>query len=189
MLLLEMIAENPIATMFGGMGLVCQLTWPLMRTRSSILIVQFGIGAFFAIQYASLGAWAGVGICSLGATQTAVAFLAGGRAWIRHMGYVFLPLVGVVGIVTWQGAETLMACTACSLVMTGRMQQDTIALRWFLLAAAPMGISYDIVVGAPAAAAGAILSAVLAARMLQAEVKRRREVEEDDYFLSASLLV
>ena len=63
---------------------------------------------------------------------------------------------------------------ACSLVMIGRMQKDTLVMRIFLLAAAPFGISYDIIVGAPVALAGAVTSATIAATMLAREIRKRR---------------
>jgi hypothetical protein len=165
--LLEFFLEHPI-------GLACQLAWPLFRDRRSILTVQFGIGASYALHYALLGAWSGAGVASLGATQTALALLAGERPWLRRMGLVFLPVLGGVGAITWDGASSLLALTACALVMIGRMQADTLRLRILLLCAAPFGIGYDASVGALPALVGACVSAGLGVSMLAREIRARR---------------
>ena len=133
---IEVFQNNPMAVIFGAMGLACQLVWPVFSQRERILSVQFGIGANYGIQYALLDAWSGAGVCGLGATQTAVALFAGERTWLRKMGLFFLPVVAFVCYATWSGYSSLFALCACSLVMLGRLQKDTLRLRLFLLAAA-----------------------------------------------------
>lgn len=170
----ETFLANPLAAGFGVAGLLCQLAWPLFRVRRAILSVQFGIGADYGAQYALLEAWSGAGIASIGALQTAVAFAAGDRPWLRRLGFVFVPVVAVVCYLTWSGVASLFALAACTLVMVGRMQSDTVRLRLFLLAAAPFGIGYDISVGALPALVGAVASAGIAAAALMREVSQRR---------------
>src|SRR5690606_20311009 len=162
--LTDVLHENPLAATFGGMGLFCQLIWPLFRQRRAMLGAQFGIGADYSAQYAFLGAWSGAGVAGLGAMQTALAFAAGERPWLRHAGFAFLPIVAALGAATWNGLDTMLALIAVTLIMVGRLQRDTLRLRIFLLAAAPFGIGYDILVGAMPALIGGLLSASVAAR-------------------------
>ncbi len=176
--LMQIFQENPLAVLFGTMGLACQLIWPLFGARKAMLSAQFGIGANYGIQYALLDAWSGAGIACMGATQTAIAFFAGDRPWLRKLGLVFLPALGGVCYITWSGTASFFALTACALVMLGRLQKDTLRLRLFLLAAAPFGISYDVTVGAPVALVGAITSATIATIMLVREFHARRLAEE-----------
>lgn len=176
--LIQVFQENPMAALFGTMGLACQLIWPLFGARKAILTAQFGIGTNYGIQYALLDAWSGAGIACMGATQTAIAFFAGERLWLRKLGLAFLPAIGGVCYVTWSGAASFFALTACALVMIGRLQKDTLRMRLFLLAAAPFGISYDITVGAPVALVGAITSATIATIMLVRELQQRRWANE-----------
>jgi hypothetical protein len=172
--LTEIFRLNPLAAAFGTAGLLCQLIWPLFRTHRAIMSVQFGIGADYGTQYALLGAWSGAGVACLGAAQSALAFLAGDRPWLRRTGYVFLPVVAVVCLTTWSGIASLFALAAVTLIMLGRMQQDTLRLRILLLAAAPFGMGYDILVGALPALVGGTLSSVVAATMLVREIRERR---------------
>jgi Bacterial inner membrane protein len=169
----EIVRENPLAVAFGAAGLLCQLIWPLFRTHRAIMSVQFGIGADYGTQYALLGAWSGAGVACLGAMQSALAFAAGDRPWLRRTGYVFLPIVAVVCMATWSGLASLFALAAVALIMIGRMQQDTLRLRIFLLAAAPFGMGYDILVGALPALVGGTVSAIVAMSMLIREIRER----------------
>lgn len=169
----EIFMANPMATTFGAVGLLCQLVWPLFHARRAIMTAQFGIGADYSLHYALLDAWSGAGVAGIGASQSALAFFFGDRPWFRWVGLIFLPVVAAVCYATWSGLETLFAFAAVTLIMLGRLQQDTLRLRILLLAAAPFGIGYDIVVGAPALV-GAIVSAAIAATMLVREIRQRR---------------
>jgi Bacterial inner membrane protein len=171
----ELFQENPLAVGFGAMGLLCQLIWPLFRTRRAIMGVQFGIGADYGTQYALLGAWSGAGVAGLGAMQSALALIAGERPWLHRTGYVFLPIVMAIGWATWSGIASLFALVAVTLIIVGRLQQDTLRLRILLLAASPFGMGYDILVGALPALVGGTLSTIIAVTMLLREIRGRKE--------------
>jgi len=173
--LIDVFRENPLATAFGAMGLLCQLIWPVFRAHRAIMTVQFGIGADYSAQYALLDAWSGAGVAGLGATQSALALFFGQSAWFRRIGLAFLPVVATVCYATWSGPETLLAFAAVALIMIGRLQSDTLRLRILLLAAAPFGMGYDALVGAVPALAGGGVSAIIAAAMLMREIRLRRQ--------------
>ena len=169
-----LVEENPLAVAFGALGLFCQLVWPLFRARRAIMTAQFGIGADYSAHYALMDAWSGAGVAAIGATQTAVTIIAGDRPWLRWMGLVFLPVVTVICAVTWCGIASLFALAAVSLIMVGRMQGDTLRVRLFMLAAAPFGMGYDIVIGSVPALIGGLVSATIAVAMLVREIRERR---------------
>jgi hypothetical protein len=173
--LIDSFLENPSAAAFGAMGLLCQLIWPVFHARRTIMTVQFGIGADYSLHYALLDAWSGAGVAGTGATQSALAFFFGDRPWFRWVGLAFLPVVVAICYVTWSGPATLFAFAAVTLIMVGRLQSDTLRLRILLLAAAPFGIGYDIVVGAAPALVGGIVSATIATAMLVREIRERRQ--------------
>jgi Bacterial inner membrane protein len=174
----EILQQSPLAAAFGAAGLLCQLIWPIFRARKAIISAQFGIGADYSLQYALLGAWSGAGVAGVGALQSALSFFAGDRTWLRQAGILFLPVVMTVCYASWSGIESLFALTAVTLIMIGRIQRDTLRLRILLLAAAPFGIGYDIIVGALPALIGGIVSAIIASVMLVREVKSRRRTPQ-----------
>lgn len=171
---IDLFLLNPGAVVFGAAGLLCQLTWPLFSRRRTMLAIQFGIGTNYGLQYALLEAWSGAGICTIGATQTTVAFFAGDRPWLRFMGVGFLPVAAAISWMTWSGWASLLALAACSLIMLGRLQSDTLRIRMFLLASAPFGMGYDLAVGAAPAFCGAVASTGISVAMLVREIRRRR---------------
>lgn len=172
--LTDAFLDNPLATLFGAAGLLCQLIWPVFRTHRAIMTVQFGIGADYSIHYALLGAWSGAGVAGLGAMQSALAFFYGDRPWFRRVGLVFLPIVALTCYATWCELPTVFAFAAVTLIIVGRLQKETLRLRIFLLAATPFGMGYDITVGAAPALIGGIASATIAAAMLAREIRARR---------------
>jgi hypothetical protein len=156
-----LFADAPVAVAFGAAGLAGQLVWPLLRRRAQILTLQLGIASSYATQYALMGQWSGTGVCTVGAAQTVIAIIAGERPWLRYLGLGFLPVVGLIGYLTWSGLPSAFATTACCLIMLGRLQRDTLRMRAIMLCASPFGIGYDLTVGAAPALAGAILSALI----------------------------
>jgi len=178
--ILAQFADAPLAAAFGTAGLAGQLVWPLFRSRLRILSTQIGIASCYATQYAFLGQWSGAGVCSVGATQSLISLLAGDRPWLRWLGLGFIPLVGLITYLTWSGAASAFAMTACCLVMIGRMQRDTLRMRIIMLCASPFGIGYDLTVGAAPALMGAILSACIGLAALRREILLRRGPEGGD---------
>lgn len=172
----NMLFEYPVAAAFGAAGLACQLVWPLFRMRRRILAGQFGAASGYATQYALLDQWSGAGVCTFGATQTAIALLFGERQWLRHLGFAFIPMAGLLSYVMWSGVASAFATVAFCLVVIGRMQRDTLRMRAVILAASPFGISYDLAVGAGPALAGAILSCAIGLIAFRREWLARRHV-------------
>lgn len=170
---ISLITEHPAAVTFGAAGLACQLAWPLFSSRRTMLSVQIGIGTNYSVQYALIDAWSGAGVCALGATQTVIALLAGKRPWLRWMGLAFLPVIAAVCVLTWSGLASICSLTACTLIMLGRLQRDTVRIRCLMLAAAPFAITYDLAVGSAAGLLGACLSAALTALTLRREIRKR----------------
>ncbi len=75
---------------------------------------------------------------------------------------------------TYSGLPTLLAVTACCLVMTGRLQADTLRMRRTQLMAAPFGAAHDLLAGAWPCLAGALLAFAIALAAYRREQRRRR---------------
>ena len=170
----DIIQFGCVALLPGVVGLLAQLTWPLLHTRRGILSVQAAIGLGYGTQYALLGAWSGAAVAWLGGVQTLLVLFLGAHH-MRSVAIGVFPVLLLLGTATWSGIPTLLALTASGLTMLGRMQQDTLRLRRLQLAAAPIGAAHDFYVGALAAFAGAVASAVIAALALRREVSARRQ--------------
>lgn len=164
------VDATSLALLCGGVGLFCQIVWPLMHTRRAILRMQSGIGLGYGSQYALLDGWSGAVIAWLGATQNLILLMDRSDRWRPVVGFFFLPLVAIACALSWAGLPSLFAFCACSLVMLGRLQKGTIHLRIMQLLAAPFGVAYDLSVGAMPALCGALMSAAIAALALANEI-------------------
>lgn len=170
------LIDPAAAPVFGFAGLTAQMIWPLLRNREGMLSVQLGASCSYATCYALMGKETATAICLTGALQTAIALLAGERPWLSRLGYAFLPAVLAIGVATWSGLPTILAVTACCLVMIGRMQLDTLRMRGVQLTASPFGAAHDVAVGAWPCLAGAILSFTLAVTAFRRELNARRRM-------------
>ena len=167
-------SDTSIAAVFGAVGLASQLVWPVFRDRKLILTIQLGGSCAYAASYSAMDQETAAAVCLAGAIQTTVAMFAGDRPWLNSMGYVFLPVVLFLGVATYSGLPTVLAITASSLIMIGRMQADTLRMRGVQLSALPFGAAHDVVVGAWFGLAGAVTSFVIAFFALRQEQSRRR---------------
>lgn len=169
------LIDPAFAPVFGFAGLAAQMAWPLFRGREAILTVQLSASCSYAASYALLGQDTATAVCLTGAIQTTVALLAGDRPWLSRLGYVFVPFVLAVGALTYSGLPTILAVTACCLIMIGRMQANTIRLRGIQITASPFGAAHDAVVGAWPNFAGALVSFAIAALALRRELHARHQ--------------
>jgi len=166
------LLDPAAAPLFGTAGLAVRVVSPLFARREQILTAQLAASCLFAASYALMDQSTATAVCLIGATQTTLALIAGDRPWLNRMGYVFLPVVLVLGAATYSGLPTILAVTACCLMMIGRLQQDLMRMRGIQLCASPFGAAHDIVVGAWPCLAGAILSFTVAAAAFRRELRR-----------------
>ena len=96
------------------------MTWPLFTTRSAMLTVQLGIGVSFSIHYALLSADTAAVGNALGAMQILLALLPFGAAGLRWISYIPIPLMLLLGILTWNGPSSLYATVGTVVLALGR---------------------------------------------------------------------
>lgn len=167
-------AMPQLATFFGCAGLAAQLVWPLFKRRERILTVQLGAACCYAASYALMGQQTGTAVCLTGAIQTTVALLGRDSRVLDTLRLAFLPVVIGIGALTYAGIPTILAVTACCLVMIGRMQADTLRMRSIQLTAAPFGAAHDVLIGAWPCLAGALAAFAIAAAAFRRERRGRR---------------
>ena len=166
--------DPAMAPAFGAAGLAAQLAGPLYRRRQTMLTLQLTAACAYATSYALLGQSTATAVCVSGAIQTSVALIAGDRPWLKGIGYAFLPGVVAIGALTFSGLPTILAVTACCLVMIGRLQRDPLRMRGVQLAASPIGAAHDAAVGAWPSLAGALLTFTVAGMAFRRELRARR---------------
>lgn len=137
-----------IATGAGLLGTVCLTAWPLFRSRTTMLVAQAMEAALFTIHYVLLGAHAAAFVNGSGALQAAAAATSGSTIHrFRWLEYAATGLVAVAIALTWHGTSSLFAAIAAALISLARVQKDPLSLRALMLAAQPLWMVHDLLVG------------------------------------------
>ena len=167
----QILTDPAAAPVFAAAGLAARVISPVFRGREQILTAQLAATCLFAASYTAMDQPTATAVCLVGGAQTTVALIAGDRDWLNRMGLVFLPVVLVLGVATYSGLPTILAVTACCLMMIGRLQTSLARMRAVQLFACPFGMAHDVVVGAWLCLAGAVLSFIVAAAAFRRELR------------------
>jgi hypothetical protein len=137
-------------------GAVCLMTWPLFSTRAAILTVQLGVAVSFGLHYTLLDADTAAIGNAIGALQILLSLFFSNTARLRWAGYMPIPLMLVLGAVSWNGPSSLFATTGAVFQALGRAQLDERLLRTLVLIGTGFWLVHDILVWSPVAIVDAI---------------------------------
>lgn len=164
--MMESFTTNLPAALAACFAMACLVSWPLFKTRRSILMAQLGISAGFSLHYSLLGIWPAAAVGALGALQAVAALGATSGTQAKAAGYALaLSMVGA-GLWLWTGPTTALSTTAQVLVAIGRMQSNPLALRLLLMSGSLFWAWHDHAVGADVALAADLASVTMGASAL-----------------------
>ena len=176
--MIALLFDNPFASLVALFGAVCIISWPFFRTRRAMLLVQIGVAAGFGIHYALLGSETAA-IANLLSGLQLLAFLPGAKAaWLQKLGYLLLPVMVLVCVLTWSGLPSLCAISGTILLAIGRMQSNEQRLRIWVMAGTIPWLFHDLLVGSPIAVIDAISILTANCSIWRAKTPRRRSSEE-----------
>ena len=164
--MLAVMAANPLAAGAGLMAMACFAAWPLFHARWAMLATYIGNNLGFVVHYACLGHWTAVAMNGLMGIQTLAAIWLVRWPRLRWVYFAFIPMLGVMSLVTWQGLPSLLSAVAITFSTIGRLQSNEIALRILLLCSTPFWLAHDLIVGSLPGLAADILSMIIGAAML-----------------------
>lgn len=135
------------ANVAGFLALGSSVTWPLLRRRKAILVVQVAGSLLFALHYLLLGAATAAAMCVMGALQGVALVVLIDRG--RRIGVVAVTIgIGVlVTAFTWTGLPSLLSQGGQAMSGIGRLQLDTQRLRLWFLASVAFWCSHNLMVG------------------------------------------
>ena len=168
---------NLLTQIFGIIGLILAVIWPIFQKRQTILLIQSGIGVAFLIHFWLLGAATGALMNLLSGVQALAAIPLGDRPYFRWIYLLTLPAIGAALVSSWQGPSSLCAAIAMAIVSVGRYQLSAPRLRAVILLSAPLWVGHSMLVGSvPALAADVIGACVLMWQVLadRRDAKRAR---------------
>lgn len=186
--MIALLVENPLATLSAMFGAICLIIWPLFRTRRTMLLVQMGVTAGFAVHYALLGAETAA-LANLVSGLQLLAFLQASRApWLKKMGFLLIPAMILMSALTWTGLPSLLAMSGTVVLAIGRMQFDEGRLRAWVMAGTVFWLLHDLLVGSPIAVIDAISLATTAYSIWRAGKPARRASARSRVFKPSAAL-
>src|SRR5262245_31318110 len=117
--------DNPWATVAGFLAMICLTLSPLFKHRTSILGAQLGTSAGYGVHYWLCGLSTAAASCGLSAIQILLAIPLASRPVLRPLFYLFVPVLVIAAVLTWQGPVSGAAAVALAFTTLARMQERT----------------------------------------------------------------
>ena len=115
--------------LLGAAGVAIGCTWPLFKTRTTILTVQAAGSLCFALHYVLLGSLTGAAMCTVSITQGMASARLHSRLLLTLVYAVTASFVLVATWSTWHGWPSLFAALGSTCGMAGRLQRDPLRMR------------------------------------------------------------
>lgn len=164
--MIESFMANVPAALAACFAMACLVSWPLFKTRRSILLLQLGISTGFSLHYTLLEIWPAAAVGTLGALQAVAALGSAGGAQAKKAGYALALSMVAAGLYLWSGPTTALSTTAQVLVAIGRMQSNPLTLRLLLMSGSLLWGLHDFIVGAHVALTADLTSVAIGASAL-----------------------
>ncbi|HEV7371772.1 YgjV family protein [Arenibaculum sp.] len=156
--MLDTFLADPLASLFGVIGMACLVSWPLFRSRTGMLTAQLGIAFGLGFHYLLLGAHTAAIMQALSFAQVLAAIPLGRRPGLYAFYLALIPVIATAAALTWSGAPSFFSAAGLAFITLGRMQTNTTALRVLMLCAGPFWMTHDWMVGSLPAFAADIAS-------------------------------
>ncbi len=105
--------DQPFAAAWGVFGMLCLITWPLFRRRTTMLVVQLGIAVGLGVHYGLLGAMTAALMNALCAIQVVAAIPIERQPRLRWTYYAVIPVIALASGLTWNSCRRRSPRWAC----------------------------------------------------------------------------
>ena len=156
------------ASAFGFAGVVANLTWPLMRSRSALLAWQVVACALMLIHFELIAAHSGALIMFVAGAQTALAIPLGRSSRFKLIYLGSLALTPAICFLSWQGPESVFSSLALAIVCVANFQLNQLHQRALLITAIFAWVAHNVMVGSvPGLVSNTLAFCVSAAMLLR----------------------
>jgi len=173
--------DNRWATIAGMLAMVCLTLSPLFKHRTSILAAQLATSAGYGVHYALCGLPTAAVSCGLSAIQSILAIPLASRPSLKPLFYLFVPVLLLGTVLTWQGPVSGVAAVALALTTLARMQKRPDQLRIIMLGAQSAWLVHDAAVWSLPAITGDIASLVTGIMMISMDLPSAAEHRKGGY--------
>lgn len=170
---------NTIAQIIGVFGLICSLLSFQMKKRKWIMAFQMTASLSFSAQLFLLGATTGGCVDMISFIRTLI-FSQNGKKWASSPVwlYVFIFLMIVTGILTWQNAWDLLPIAGSILSTVALWMKKEKNIRLISLTVGPCWLVYNLVKGAWSGALNEVLAMTsIVIGMIRNDTGKKNETE------------
>lgn len=138
-----------LSAVVGALAVAVNNSWPVLRNRKRILLVQVTGSSLFGLHYTLIGSSTAAAMCAAGIAQGAAAVLIARRG-PRLAVFAATILAGLTATaLTWHGATSVLAQMGGLLSASGRLQRDVQRLRWLFLCSEACWTAHNLLAGSP----------------------------------------
>ncbi|MBM9519275.1 YgjV family protein [Desulforhopalus vacuolatus] len=136
-----------LSQILTGLTLCSDITSFQLKKRRNILLCLIFSSSTLALHFALLGHWTAASLALFGAIRFAVGFY---TANIR-LAWLFVAMIAVITIFTWEGPLSLLASGGSAICNLGTFQREDKRLRLFMFPGTICWLSHNILAGSPGA--------------------------------------
>ena len=155
-----------LATVFGLLGVLANVCWPLMRERKSLLAGQVLACVFMLTHFALLDARTGSVIMAVAGIQALLAIPLESNQKFKYIYLGSLIFTPIVCIATWQGAPSVFSSLALAIVCIANFQLNQVHQRALLIMAIFAWFAHNLLVVSVPGIISNVLAFVVSVRML-----------------------
>lgn len=123
------------------------VTWPQLRGRRAMLLIQAVSGLCFVLHYALIGAHTGSLMNLLALLQALAAIPLGEKPGFRVVYLLTLPAIALGLALTWNGWPSVFASLGMAGIAVGRYQTRVLPFRIILVSTVPFWTGHNLLVG------------------------------------------
>lgn len=135
-----------LSSAFGYLGVVANLIWPLMHSRTKLLAGQVVACVLMCVHFALLSAHTGALIMLVAGIQAALAIPVGKSPYFKLIYLGSLSMTPVVCVISWQGQQSIFSSLALAIVCIANFQLNHLYQRACLITAIFAWVAHNIIV-------------------------------------------
>lgn len=137
-----------IATVFGGIALLCVVSWPFFANYRTVVKIQSTGAAACAVYFLMLGSPTAAIACLISCSQLLISASVDDRYVVVRLYGASLILLAFMSVATWHGLISALAIIGSFCGSFARLQMSTTRMKVLFMAGAPFWLAHNLMAGA-----------------------------------------
>lgn len=169
-----------IATAFGGIALLCVVSWPFFADYRTVIKIQSTGAAACAVYFLMIGSPTAAIACLISCSQLLISASVDDRYVVVRLYGASLILLAFLSVATWHGMISAFAIIGSFCGSIARLQMSTTRMKILFMAGAPFWLVHNLMAGAVMALGVDAISIGSNTASFMNMLSRRRRRRSDD---------